>query len=88
MMTASVTLANSSGLAGRSRRRGNTDDAPPVMTADNWNVTDFYMIAAQLHAHKGSRQMSGQKTGVIEQNTRGDVADAGWKSARVSTLRG
>lgn len=41
------------------------------MTADNWNVTDFYMIAAQLHMHEGSRQMSAQKTRVIEQNTRG-----------------
>lgn len=36
-----------------------TADGPPVMTADNWNVTDFYMIADKLHKHESTRQMSG-----------------------------
>lgn len=50
MTTASVTLATSAGWqAGHAGVE--TDDAPPVMTADNWNVTDFYMIAAQLRTH-------------------------------------
>lgn len=27
------------------------EDAPPVMTADNWNVTDIDVIADKLHKH-------------------------------------